>query len=575
MKGISFKKFEINFTYSFLWRFKNFKSLVDDLQRIIEHTNQATTHAELKFRNLYTSCDHIFMDIEKVYDAWNNTSSDNRIDRNKFYWSIGTHPDRLGLAPLMHFDTPQSQRTSKDITEITCYYKSDGPIEVRSGISEETDFQIKSYTSTSIGIALECWDVLIRISDNGEGVATFKFILDLDSFYELSWDQEKTSKQAKMARELGCMPFIFSVLTLGRTEHNKSRQNSAPLSKLRVANSENKFESLYELFYKILFQTVLTKLCSRAVLNPRDINSNIESMDLHLMSPQIDPNTYHPEMWQSPYVCMFATLNNEASNLYQNKEILQPWWCNGIDTLLFGLQSVGNSEKRDSLINLNIQYKQAVLLLLRLYQWRDFLSVSNFIQGEEINLIDNLDMVPVPPELMSQSSAKYLFRDIDLVWDGRYLMLYHERSTLVMTTVQDTKSATSKDSFKTLLRQSLLRSLESVRSQWHGALVLAIVLDDLINEVGSNSSEGTQTEDSINILQRASELRFLYAKLLRDPLAIATDAAALAEVRRRAEDTYELPKLTNALRDKFAALTGLINNRTVLNNLRILKDHQT
>ena len=292
-------------------------------------------------------------------------------------------------------------------------------------------------------------------------------------------------------------------------------------------------------------------------------------MDLHIMSPTVDPNGYHPEMWQSPYVCMFATLDNKRRKIEKSSI---PWWCEGITNLQYSLRSENQTKHGYYNRNLITHYKQTILLLLRLYQWRDFLNVSNFVDGKDI-IPDNLDNVPIPPELMEMSSGKYLFKDIDLVWDGRYLLLYHERSTLVMTTVQDIEDDTAVCSFKNLFRQSLLRSLESVRSQWHGALVLAIVIDDLIDELGHNSTEVNKddNESNINILQRTSQLRYLYAKLLRDPLAIETDAAALAEVRRKAENTYELCKLTNALKDKFTALTGLLNNQSVLKNLQILQ----
>ena len=277
MKGISFKKFEVNFTYSFLWRFNNFKNLVLNFKNIIEKTelNHPKTAAgdNSEFENPYEACDHVFMDIEKIYEAWNTVGKNNNFERNKFYWSIGTHPDRLGLAPLMHFDTPQNQHSSRDITELSCYYRSNGPIEIRSGISEENDFHIEPYSNESIGLELDGWDVLIRISDNGEGVATFKFVLYLDTFFLLSWNKEKSAQQTKMHNELGCMPFIFSVLTLGRTEHNKTRKNKAPLSKLRViSRNGNKFESLYDIFYKILFQTVLTTLCPEAISEPENKN---------------------------------------------------------------------------------------------------------------------------------------------------------------------------------------------------------------------------------------------------------------------------------------------------------------
>ena len=164
-------------------------------------------------------------------------SGDKSVECGRHFWSVGTHPKREGLTPLLKFDPVYSEDSTDVASEVSCYIRKKGSVEIRTDLSDQ-DFDNDS-SPTSIICRLPFYEILMRLCDNGEGTITYKFVLDrtdlISSFDTL--EKVKFEQQNILLDQLDMLPFIFTILTLGRTEA-RGKRNGAPLLKIRFSESK-------------------------------------------------------------------------------------------------------------------------------------------------------------------------------------------------------------------------------------------------------------------------------------------------------------------------------------------------
>lgn len=567
--GIQFKKVEIDLIYSFLLRIPNFENLLNVIQLLA--VKDPDNHIRLRV----TELERLIIDNEVQYD--------------KHYWTFGISPERVGLSPLLRVGRHRKVQFGESIIDrvigqVTCSIKRKGPFEIITGL-DHAKLEDLSNDKSAFSFPIDEYEILLRVMDNGMGTVTFKFVLELDQLEKYCRSDHNT-KQRLLLKYLGMLPFIYATLTLGRAELSTSKDD-IPFSKIgrQIENVTNYagFKSLYHIFNVFLFKDIIETLRAtgkeltnenlkgrnKTISNVSENSSAIESIDDELRVEVELHGIEDSKPWQTPYICIYADVDPDSTMIKQKGKETQPWWfCSDyVDSNSSPNTCNAISGKK---IAINRCYKEVVFLLLRLYQWRYFLGVDALLKrvnSKKNNVKDEMHKVLAPPELFYITSQGRLFKDINLVWDSRYLMLYHKRSSVVLNCVEDSipENGHRRRDFKELFRQSLLNSLEVVRAQWHAAVLVGLNLDSLIDKLSSSESSR-----DINILSEVANHRVMYSKLLRDPLSSGTDAAALAEVHERAAHDYQIAQLYSALRDKFQAVDSLISDQSMIQNILAL-----
>lgn len=551
--GIALDEVQISFVYSFFCLAQSFDDLVGAVRRAED------------------TAEHVFVDAEAGPDL-----------PGVFYWRTITHPERRGLTPTfdyVHRSTGGPGNGACD--EICCTYKVCEGIEIASGYSEAHDFGERPATH-DIRLGADCLKVLIRFGRNGMGTVTFTIELNANDdspqegelppiahYFAPEW----ADRQMRLLRTIGPLPFLCAITTLARAEHEVIRTDDAPLSKVRLGNGDGtlgagKFVTLHQLFEDVL--TVFHESTGKLL---RDADSSpLVSVDRMLLDRARDPGSSaeadRSPYWQAPYVTVYATVDRDSTYLKVVEGDAPAWWFHKYSNDLF---KSDYWHARKGKISVWRCYKEAVLMLLRLYQWRTILAVNEFFDAYSVNKPaadyeqPHWRRVLVLPALMKDSHYGYLFADVDLVWDTRFLMLFHERSTLVLNTGP---AAVDRGSFRNLFRQSLMRTLEGIRGQLHAGIVLNLYLDTIIEKVARDADA---TRD-FAVLEEIQSIRAAYAKVLRDPNAMATDAGALNVVRRRAHHLYGIDEHYQLLRSKFNALAQLFGGQAMLANIRSMEE---
>jgi hypothetical protein len=564
--GIAFDRVEIHFIYSFLCHVPDFDALSDYVQKG-EFGNTSTSKQHGAPR-------HVALERSKVHDFFRK----NQPESDKYYWSVGTHPERLGIAPVLRFGSTSegSTPTTEIGSDVFCWVRHSGPFEIRSDLHEKS-FESVKIPSSSLAVLVDNYEALFRLGRSGSGTVTFKFVLDAAKFTEV-FPADALKRLTALYQHLGMLPFIFTVLTLGRTEATNSR-NGAPSSKLRRCDgSVVRFLTLQELFSRFLYEDVFSILAP-STETPSKTRSDpkrfLTSMDRNLVAAAQNPSENHSSLWQSPYVCVIADLDKEGTVLSRTDMDGHAWWYLNYSRDLYDPKQSFPQTSKGSL-NVWRCYKETILLLLRLYQWRDILSIEDCLA--QLDRGDSTDRKPLPiphwrrvlvlPDLLEDTHFGHVFSDVDMVWDTRYLLLYHERSTLVLNYVGLPKQidGPKKLEFRELFVQSLLHTLEHIRAQWHSAVVLNASLDQLVSRF-----QGEGSNQDPKAFRAIADKREIYARILRDPLIPGVESASLSVVRRRAHLDFEIPYLFQSLRDKFYAIDRFIADQAAVRNLEYLE----
>ncbi len=573
-QGLAIERTEINFIYSFLCRIRSFHELKKKWGEVAvklgshgDLQHEATSRSEME---------------ERLYGK----KADQSLPHNTCFWFTGRHPERNGLSPLLEL-TRTTAGSPDPIAheELSCYARCNGPILVRNS-PKSSDFASPIECSDkALDAKVDYYDAILRLADNGQGSVTFRMKLEDDCF-------GTSNEMQKLHSNHGLLPFLFVILNLARTEMNSSR-NGVPVSKiisLAEKPGEGSFRTLHSIFHTFLFDTVLSAVARFVDDSSRFCSVDWELVESHPGTVDREHVESHPdtgesgEVWmrQAPYVCTFIDLDRDRTQVRfvddsgVTPRDKAPWWLHAYEK---SRKRRSAEDHRKSLptqalapnVSVDIErcYRETTLLVLRLYQWRTILGLDPDAvrerEPDETRWPDNLHRVPVLPDLLQETSQGHLFKDVDLVWDTRYLMLYHERSTLLLNCVEESldEARSPSPSFKDLFRHSLLDTLESARAQWHGALVTSQSLDAIIAEITKNHNQVRNAK----LIWRIALVRASYATLLRAPLTAGTDAAALAEIQRRAYDAYGIDMLVQNLHDKSVSINGLLADQQHIINL--------
>lgn len=557
--GIAFEHVEISFVYSFVCEVPNFNEVA---KYVLSTPFRESTRADSG------SVQHEVLRPDEAVRAFRRK---NKLNANVCYWSVGVHPERLGISPVIRFGSAASGKAAQKQSDsgIYCWIRNSGPFEIRSDYFD-SEFKTALIPKTSLALEVRDYEVLFRLGSSGAGSVTFKFELERKNFPAI-FPKDARARLAVLHDHLGMLPFIFTVLTLGRTETDGSR-NGAPSSRIRNSRERKiQFRTLKELFCEFLFGTALPRLNSTTRPSKDDASLPVVSLDREVAGTASDKI---PNLWQAPYVCVVADLDKDSTVIEQADADAHAWWYQHYSRRLYRPHWTPPHSKAGA-VNVWKCYKETILLLLRLYQWRDILEIDGCLEclargGKREDLpLPHWRRVLVLPDLLRKTHFGKLFGDVDMVWDTRYLLLYHERSTLVLNYVglpseeePDKNDDKSKLAFRVLFAQSLLNTLEQIRSQWHAAVVLNAVLDNLVSLFQSPDS-------AVNprAFRDIAAKRQVYARALRDPLIPGVESASLSVVRRRAHRDFEIPFLFQNLRDKFLAIDRFIVDQAAVRNL--------
>ena len=556
-RGIAFNRVEVSFIYSFFCSVSDFEQLAKKVKLG-------------KFSNSLHTAD------QKDCAAQVENS-----DEGKFVWRTVPHPERRGLTPNFDFVHRSSGIENGACDEICCHFHDTSMYEISSGYSDE-DFATEP-SKFDIRIIVDSISVIIRFGRNGMGTVNFSIKFDtsktkIDKHFPGAWKK----RQKRLFDQIGAIPFIFGVLTLARAEHVSLNDGPVPLSKLRRIDGplegilKEEFVTLHEHFQAIFDHVIRPEfffLSNEGQAEPKPTTfgkSGIHFLDTALLGTgEVADEAF--QYWQSPTVTVCGSVDKKDTYLKDPGTIAaaQAWW-------FYPYEGLFEDDKTDQLTLSGSElrvwqcYKEVTILLLRLYQWRDILSVNELLSStneKAKNLEPHWRRILVLPELLSESHYGRVFNDVDLVWDPRFLMLYHERCTLVLNTDDAEDGLTTRGSFRRLFQQSLMRTLEGIRGQLHAGIVLNLYLDTLIEKI----SESPEKTRDMNLLRELQMVRSAFAKILRDPNAMATDAAALAQVRRRAHKTYEISAHYRQLRSKFDAISQLFGGQATISNMTAIE----
>ena len=554
----------ICFTYTFFWESDRFQ----EVQNFI--TEKSSSGEQLG--------EHRFLGRE---DAFRLFSSHMDAVSDDYIWSLGRHPLRIGLSSLVRFGVPSREASpaSASEDELSCFRRLRGPFEVMSGLGGLDASATRPDSSYPIVTVTPWLDVLFRLGDNGEGAVTIELSVDEKSVPTSLTDSSFSSFITTIHSQLGLMPFLFGALTLARLEL-PADEPSVPISLLRRSanSSDNSALSLHEFFDSFLDQGIRPAL--RTWFDGTD---PFPSVDNQLRSPAPDAGDAHTSIcvegttdlrrniqalrraaWQAPSVSIFLDLDSDRTLVDSGDDAPRPWWHWPIHTQADLAKYPGVS------VQIEQRYRETVLLLLRLYQWRDVLRIDEIAQRVRSNsdastLVPHWERVQVLPDLLQETDGGHVFQDVDLVWDSRYLMLTHERSSLILSCIDPSGTDRTMTSFRERFARSVIRSIEAVRAKWHALIALSLVLDSVVNTLSSTPS----SIEDIPHLHRIASFRTAFARILRDPFTTGTDGAALSEVRSRAKSRYQIDALRTELQGKFDLIDQILADRSRIHNLRV------
>lgn len=176
------------------------------------------------------------------------------------------------------------------------------------------------------------------------------------------------------------------------------------------------------------------------------------------------------------------------------------------------------------------RYKELAAILFRLVYSYSFF---DNLKGHIIN-------VKIPSDLLDESG-----RVRNYAWDKRSLMWFSKTSSLFACNSKDDVPAV-------LIKNSLLDTLEIIRTRWHMSILINAQLDlDLEN------FRAVASEMNLEILKNLNRLRKRFASYLHDPLPYSFEGGSVSEIADVASRGMQLAELRNMTIDKFATLDKL------------------
>lgn len=187
------------------------------------------------------------------------------------------------------------------------------------------------------------------------------------------------------------------------------------------------------------------------------------------------------------------------------------------------------------------QCKELAAILFRLVYPSDFFE----------NLLHQLTHVRIPSELLSDTKTIQNY-----AWDDRVLMWFSKTSSLFACTDKEKVPAV-------LIKNSLLNTLEIIRTRWHMSILINAQLDlDLENFLTEASSK------NLEILVNLTKRRKRFASFLHDPLPYSFEGGSVSEIARIAVEEMQLAELRNMTIEKFATLDKLHADQMKIVRLR-------
>ena len=114
-----------------------------------------------------------------------------------------------------------------------------------------------------------------------------------------------------------------------------------------------------------------------------------------------------------------------------------------------------------------------------------------------------------------------------------------------------------------MIKNSLLNTLEIIRTRWHMSILINAQLDlDLENFLTEASSK------NFEILVNLNKRRKRFASFLHDPLPYSFEGGSVSEIARIAAEEMQLAELRNMTIEKFATLDKLHADQMKIVRLR-------
>lgn len=185
--------------------------------------------------------------------------------------------------------------------------------------------------------------------------------------------------------------------------------------------------------------------------------------------------------------------------------------------------------------------KELAAILFRLVYPYDFFQ----------DLKNQITNVRIPSELISKNGNIRNY-----AWDARNLMWFSKTSSLFACTDKERIPAV-------LIKNSLLDTLEIIRTRWHMSILINAQLDLDLENFRPEASE-----KNLEILENLNKRRKRFASYLHDPLPYNFEGGSVSEISRVASEGMQLAELRNMTIDKFETLDKLHSDLMKLIELR-------